>query len=101
MNYIYKITNLINGKYYIGKRHQKTDKDPLNDGYYGSGHALKKAIEKYGIDNFKKEILEFCETLDELNKREAEIVNDDVVKDPKSYNLMCGGIRWKSWQTDK
>ena len=89
-NYIYKITNLINQKYYIGKRHTKSN-DPLNDGYWGSGKLIKAAIKKYGLSNFKKEILEICDTVEELNQREAEIVNLDIVKDPMSYNMQCGG----------
>lgn len=52
MAYIYKITNLINGKIYIGKRVRETKKDIKN--YYGSGIAIKNAIIKYGIENFKK-----------------------------------------------
>jgi hypothetical protein len=47
---IYKTTNLINGKMYVG---QDSHNNPL---YLGSGKVLGLAIEKYGIENFKKEI---------------------------------------------
>ena len=58
-HYIYEITNLINGKKYIGKRSCKC---PIEeDKYMGSGKLLKKAINKYGKKNFKKEILQTCE----------------------------------------
>jgi hypothetical protein len=59
---VYKITNLINEKYYIGC-HQT---DNLDDGYFGSGVYLKRAINKYGVDNFHKEILFFCQNEEEM-----------------------------------
>ena len=61
-HYLYKITNNINGKYYIG-RHST---DNLEDNYFGSGVGIRNAINKYGINNFSKEILQFCETTEEL-----------------------------------
>ena len=50
---IYKTTNLLDGKYYVGCHQTKNP----NDGYLGSGKHLKRAIKKYGFDNFKVEIL--------------------------------------------
>lgn len=80
---IYKTTNLINGRFYIGKH--KTDK--LDDSYLGSGKLLKQAIRRYGIQNFKKEILHVFETEHEMNKKEKEL----VVLSEESYNLCEGG----------
>ena len=83
---IYKITNLINGKWYIGQDSKNNPK------YYGSGVFLKKAIKKYGKKNFTKDILEFCDNLDSLNKAEIKwIKNYNAVKSEKSYNLAEGG----------
>jgi hypothetical protein len=85
--YIYKITNKINGKYYIG-RHST---DNIEDGYMGSGIGIINAIKKYGIDNFSKEILQFANNSEELWELEKTIVNDIVVKDEMSYNMAYGG----------
>ena len=84
---VYKITNLVNGKYYIGK-HQTKD---LDDGYFGSGKLIRKAIKKYGIENFKKEILFVFETEDEMNAKEAELVTEDLIASGSVYNLCPGG----------
>lgn len=84
---IYKITNLINGKIYIGK-HQTED---LNDGYMGSGKRLALAIEKHGIKNFKKEILFQFDNEDDMNAKEAELVTEEFVKENTNYNLCPGG----------
>lgn len=84
---IYKITNTINNKIYIGK-HQTKDK---NDDYMGSGKLLLKAINKYGIDKFKKEILFECNSEEEMNQKEAEIVDDEFVARIDTYNVKLGG----------
>jgi hypothetical protein len=84
---VYKTTNNINGKYYIGAHSTKI----INDDYFGSGIALKKAIDKYGIENFSKEILFIFETKEEMFKMEREIVSEEVANDKMSYNLKIGG----------
>ena len=81
---IYKITNQINGKSYIGK-HQTED---LYDDYMGSGKLLKRAIEKYGIENFTKYIIEIYDTEQKMNLAEKILV---VTDNEISYNLCSGG----------
>ena len=83
---IYKTTNIINDKWYIGKDSKN------NKGYFGSGIAIKKAIEKYGKENFKKEILEYCKDKNHLSEREKYWIESSNAKnDPKSYNMAEGG----------
>lgn len=84
---IYKVTNKINGKIYIGK-HQTKD---LNDGYMGSGKHLKRAIEKYGLNNFAKEILFVFDNEVDMNVKESELVTEEFVKKDTNYNLCPGG----------
>lgn len=86
--FIYKTTNKINGKYYIGMH--KTD--DLEDGYLGSGTYFSRALEKYGKENFEREILEYCTSDEEMHNAEARYITEDVVNDKKSYNLKLGGF---------
>ena len=86
-HYIYKTTNLVNGKYYIGMH----STDNLNDGYIGSGKRLWYSINKYGKENFKCEILEFLPDRVTLKEREKELVNEDVLKDKMCLNIKIGG----------
>lgn len=83
---IYKTTNLLNGKIYIGQD-SKNDPD-----YFGSGLKLDRAIKKHGKDNFKKEILEVCENREQLNLREIYWIRELNSLNPKiGYNLTEGG----------
>ncbi len=84
---VYKITNKINGKIYVGQHQTKN----LNDGYMGSSAVLKAAIKKYGLENFTKEIIRECSSHEEMNDLEAEIVNHDFVARKDTYNLSVGG----------
>jgi hypothetical protein len=84
--YIYKITNTINNKYYIGAH--KTINE--NDNYFGSGKLLKRSIKKHGIENFIKEIVEYCNSESEMFERELEIINC-VISDDLCMNISYGG----------
>lgn len=84
---IYKITNLLNDKIYIGC-HKTTN---INDGYMGSGKLITTAIQKYGLENFKKEIILTTENEYDMYKAEQELVNEEFVKSPTTYNLCIGG----------
>ena len=78
---IYKTTNLITGCQYIGK-----DKNN-NPKYLGSGSDLKKAINQFGKDSFKKEIIEYCDNNNHLIERELYWLNYyDVKNNPNFYN---------------
>jgi len=82
---IYKTTNLINGKIYIG---QLAREDP---NYLGSGEILKKAIKKYGKENFTRETIAYCNSKDELDSLEIFYIKIYNSKDPNGYNLTGGG----------
>lgn len=88
--YIYKVTNLINSKYYLGKRCFKGE-SISDDKYLGSGTLLKLALKKYGKENFKKEIITICLSNEELSRVEREIITEDIINDNNSYNLALGG----------
>lgn len=85
---IYKTTCLINKKYYIGMH----STDNLDDGYMGSGKALKFSIQRYGKENHRVEILEMVESRELLAERERELVTMNKVRNGKCMNLKVGGI---------
>jgi group I intron endonuclease len=85
--YLYKITNLVNNKFYIGVHKTKN----MNDDYMGSGKVIRQAIKKHGIENFKKEILEFFSDSKSMLKREKEIITEDFLLRTDVYNLRKGG----------
>ena len=86
--YIYKITNDINGKIYVGQHKSNT----LDETYWGSGILIKQAINKEGINNFSREILEWCNSLQHLNKREIYWISKLDARNPEiGYNICEGG----------
>lgn len=90
-NYLYKITNNINGKIYIGIH----STDNLDDGYMGSGVALGRAYTKYGAHNFTKEILENFTDPKDMYLREEEMVNEEFIARSDVYNMKIGGVSGK------
>ena len=89
-HYFYKITNLINNHFYYGVHNTNN----LDDGYMGSGKRLHIAYKKYGIENFKKEILKYFDTKEEAFEYEAEIVNENLINNDNCYNMKLGGTGW-------
>jgi len=87
-HFIYKTTNKLSGKYYIGMH----STDNLDDGYLGSGNRIRLAIKKHGKENFTREIIEFCKTRKELYEKEEEVVNLDEVAKVDCMNLTVGGM---------
>lgn len=84
--YIYKTTNRINGKIYVGKR-----KGEFTTSYKGSGKYLRNALNKYGVENFSVEVIEYCETLDIQNEREKYWISYYRNLGTPMYNIAKGG----------
>lgn len=103
-HYLYKTTCQANGKYYIGVHSEKRP----TDGYIGCGivsmgtaislkkrgvkSALIDSVVKYGYSSFKKEIIGFFDNKGDAYKAEADIVNEDLLRDKMCLNIRIGGI---------
>lgn len=84
---IYQITNLVNGKIYIGK-HKTTN---IEDNYFGSGNLIRAAINKYGLENFVKTILFKLQNEEEMNLLEKCVITPEFCQRKDTYNIMEGG----------
>lgn len=83
---VYKTINLVNGKIYVGQDFYN------NPNYFGSGLLIQAAIKKYGIENFKKEIIEYCSNTEKLDEREIYWIEKLKSRDKNiGYNLSAGG----------
>lgn len=86
--YVYKTTNLINNKIYIGQHRS----DNFDAQYLGSGKLIRRAFKKYGIENFKCEVIEWCETKEQLIAREIYWIHAYKAQDKCiGYNISNGG----------
>lgn len=99
---IYKTTCLVNNKIYIGVH--GTENPNIFDGYLGKGFFINKthyleypiaplhyAIKKYGVSNFKRDILYIFDTEEEAYEKEASIVTEEFINSDKTYNVSIGG----------
>ena len=87
--YIYLTTNLINNKKYIGQHKS----EEFDSSYLGSGVTLQKALNKYGKENFKCELLKECYTIEELNEAEIYYIEQyNAVDSDDFYNIARGGL---------
>ena len=85
--HLYKITNIITNEYYVGK-HNGWEQN----GYWGSGYRIQNSIKKYGIENFKYEILCFG-SVEYIYELEKKFVTPEMVDlDEKCLNLTIGGL---------
>ena len=89
-HYIYLTKNIVNGKSYVGK-HTYRGKDSFDKNYLGSGYLLKRAIKKYGKDNFIQEILEYNSSKEENTEREVFWIKKLNTLVPNGYNIDKGG----------
>ena len=107
IGFVYQITNLNNGKKYIGKKwFWSTKKLPPLKGkkrkrtvkkesdwmkYFGSSEEVKLLVEQHGEDNFQREILRLCKTKGECTYYEAKLQFDfDVLLRDDYYNEFIG-----------
>lgn len=86
-NFVYKTTNNLNGDYYYGVHSTNN----LDDGYMGSGARIKRSINKYGKENFTREIVQFFSSAKCAFSLERAIVTNELIKDPHCLNLAIGG----------
>ena len=89
---IYKLTNTLNGKAYVGKTKRSLNRriyEHKRDGIKGK-LGIGRAIQKYGLENFTAEVIEAC-PVDKLNEREMFWIRELGTKAPNGYNLTDGG----------
>jgi hypothetical protein len=85
---VYKTAHVSSGKEYIGIHKQIGNEF---DGYLGSGLLLKRAIQKYGNNEFTRETLFSFDTLEDARNKERELVNIEYLLREDTFNISVGG----------
>lgn len=93
--YIYLITNLVNGKTYVGQRKLSADKYWRQ--FLGSGALIKQAIVKYGESNFTKTLLDYAMSITDLDTLEASHISKLKAQGKCEYNISLGGTGGNTW----
>lgn len=88
MHYIYLIVNIVNGKTYVGQHKS----DNWQDKYMGSGKILGFAKKKYGLDNFEKFLIQYCNNKEDADKAEIFWIAEYHKRGKAEYNLAAGGL---------
>lgn len=96
---IYKITNNINDKVYIGQTKQNLERRFAQ--HCVSKHLIGKALRKHGSENFTIETLLVSDSLDYVNLMEVEVIKAYETLAPKGYNLASGGKYFKHCEETK
>lgn len=87
LHYLYKTTNLINSKFYIGMHSANN----VSDTYLGSGKLIRSSLKKYGRENHGLEILQFYDSRSALSQAEKDYITDEMLNNPSCLNLKAGG----------
>ena len=90
VGYICRIINKINNSTYVGQKYW--GEEGIDPTYLGSGTLIKKAVEKYGKDNFKVELIEECYSVFDLNRKEIEYIESERKVGGAEYNITSGGF---------
>lgn len=85
--YIYKITHIPSGEFYIGQHKA----EEFDENYWGGGTRIRRKLDNYPLEEFEREVLETAQSPEELNSLELKYVDLKVVQDPKCLNLKEGG----------
>lgn len=85
--YIYKTTCLPTGRYYVGMH--STLRPSVQ--YFGSGIQVQRSLKKHGREQHCVEILEYCDTDEQLRQRERDLITPEMLADPLCMNMMSGG----------